>query len=102
MELGAGSQWCGCGGCAGRAVPCRRAAEAGYRGVAVSLGAWLGPRAGEWTQVRVSMESLMATVRGSPLQGVHMDPSRVREIGLLIADKREGAFALAVDWIAVE
>ena len=31
-----------------------------------------------------------------------MDPARVREIGLLVADKREGAFALSVDWIALD
>ncbi len=52
--------------------------------------------------VRVPLASLQATVRGSPLQGRPMDASQVREIGLLIGDKREGAFALAVDWIAVE
>ena len=36
------------------------------------------------------------------LQGPPLDPAQVREIGLLIADKREGPFTLLVDWIAVE
>lgn len=31
-----------------------------------------------------------------------LDSSRIRKIGLLIADKREGAFALDVDWIGLE
>jgi NADH dehydrogenase [ubiquinone] 1 alpha subcomplex assembly factor 1 len=86
----------------GRRYQLRLATDARYRGVAVSFGAEFGTRAGEWTEVRVPLQSLKTTVRGSTLQGPQMDPSQVREIGLLIADKREGAFALAVDWIAVE
>jgi NADH dehydrogenase [ubiquinone] 1 alpha subcomplex assembly factor 1 len=86
----------------GRRYQLRLATDARYRGVAVSFGAEFGTRAGEWTEVRVPLKSLKATVRGSALQGPQMDPAQVREIGLLIADKREGAFALAVDWIAVE
>ena len=31
-----------------------------------------------------------------------MDPARVREIGLLLGDKREDPFALEVDWIALD
>ena len=36
------------------------------------------------------------------LQGPPMDPARVRELGLLLGDKREGPFQLDVDWIALE
>lgn len=86
----------------GRRFQLRLATDARYRGVAVSFGAEFGTCAGEWTEVRVPLQSLKATVRGSALHGQQMDPSQVREIGVLIADKREGAFALAVDWIAVE
>ena len=86
----------------GRRYQLRLATDARYRGNAVSFGAEFATTAGEWTEVRVPLASLQATVRGSPLQGLPMDASQVREIGLLIADKREGAFALAVDWIAVE
>ena len=86
----------------GRRYQLRLATDARYRDVAVSFGAEFGTRAGEWTEVRVPLKLLKTTVRGSVLQGPQIDPSQVREIGLLIADKREGAFALAVDWIAVE
>ena len=86
----------------GRRYQLRLATDAAYRGVAVSFGAGFDTKAGKWTEVRVPLDSLEATVRGSRLQGPPMDASRVREIGLLIADKREGPFALSVDWIAVE
>ncbi len=86
----------------GRRYQLRLATDARHRDIAVSFGAEFGTRAGEWMQVRVALASLQATVRGSPLPGVSMDPSRVREVGLLIADKRAGAFVLAVDWIAVD
>lgn len=86
----------------GRRYQLRLATDARYRGISVSFGAEFETRAGEWTEVRVPLASLRATVRGSALQGPLMDASNVREIGLLIADKREGAFSLAVDWISVE
>ena len=86
----------------GRRYQLRLATDARYRGIALSFGGEFATRAGEWVEVRVPLKSLKATVRGSTLPGVVMDPSQVREIGLLIADKREDAFALTVDWIAVE
>ena len=86
----------------GRRYQLRLATDAAYRGLAVSFGAGFDTTAGQWTEVRVPLDSLEATVRGSRLQGPPMDGSQVREIGLLIADKREGPFALSVDWIAVE
>ncbi len=86
----------------GRRYQLRLATDARYRDMPVSFGAEFDTRAGEWTEVRVPLQSLKATVRGSTLHGQQMDPARVREIGLLIADKREGVFTLTVDWIAVE
>ncbi len=86
----------------GRRYQLRLATDARYRGVAVSYGAGFDTTAGKWTEVRVPLASLEPTVRGSSLPGPPLDPSKVREIGLLIADKREGSFALSVDWIAVE
>lgn len=86
----------------GRRYQLRLATDASHRGLAVSFGAGFDTTAGQWTEVRVPLDSLEATVRGSRLQGATMDASRVRAIGLLIADRREGPFALLVDWIAVE
>ena len=86
----------------GRRYQLRLATDARYRGVAVSFGAEFGTRAGEWIDVRVPLESLKATVRGSALDRAQFEPSQVREIGLLIADKRDGVFSLTVEWIAAE
>ncbi len=86
----------------GRRYQLRLATNARYRGVAVSFGAGFDTRPNEWIEVRVPLASLQPTVRGTPLQGPRMDASQVTEIGLLIADKREGAFAMTVDWLAVE
>lgn len=86
----------------GRRYQLRLATDARYLGMSVSYGAGFDTTAGEWTEVHVPLASMKPTVRGSSLQGPPLDPSQVREIGLLIADQREGAFALAVDWIAME
>lgn len=86
----------------GRRYQLRLATDARYRGSAVSWGAEFATTAGRWIEVRVPLASLTPTVRGQRLQGPPMDASKVREIGLLIGDEREGPFALSVDWIAVE
>ena len=86
----------------GRRYQLRLATDARYNGIAVSFGASFETLAGEWIDVRLPLTSLKATVRGMTLQGAIFDPSTVHEIGLLIADKREDAFVLAVEWIAVE
>lgn len=86
----------------GRRYQLRLATDARYRGLTVTYGASFDTTAGKWMEVRVPLASLEPSVRGTRLQGPPLDPAHVREIGLLIADKREGAFALVVDWIAVE
>ena len=86
----------------GRRYQLRLATDARHRGIAVSFGAGFDTIAGQWIEVRVPLDGLQASVRGSLLEGQTMDPARVREIGLLVADKREGAFALSVDWIALD
>ena len=68
----------------------------------MSCGAGFETTAGEWTEVLVPLALLPPTVRGETQQGSPIDPAQVGEIGLLIEDKREGAFALTVDWIAME
>lgn len=86
----------------GRPYQLRLSGAERYRGIAVSYGGEFATQAGQWIEVRVPLASLEPTVRGMRLQGPPIDLSDVREIGLLIGDKREGAFALDVDWIALE
>ncbi len=86
----------------GRRYQLRLATDLVYRGISVSFGSEFDTKAGQWTVVRVPLDTLQATVRGRLLPDARMDASQVREIGLLIADKREGSFALSVDWIGLE
>lgn len=86
----------------GRRYQLRLATDARYRGSAVSWGAEFATTAGRWIDVRAPLASPTPTVRGQRLHGPPMDASKVRELGLLIADKREGPFALSVEWVAAE
>lgn len=57
--------------------------------------------AGTWRAVRLPVEAFRPTFRGRLVPGAPpLDPARVREVGLMIADGRAGPFALAVRTIA--
>lgn len=86
----------------GRTYQLRLATDARFRGITVSWGGEFATAAGRWTEVRVPLSTLRPSAHGMQLQGPPMDPSKVRELGLLLGDKREGPFALEVDWIGVE
>lgn len=86
----------------GRTYQLRLATDARFRGITVSWGGEFATVAGQWAEVRVPLASLRPSAHGMQLQGPPMDPSKIRELGLLLGDKREGPFALEVDWIAVE
>jgi monofunctional biosynthetic peptidoglycan transglycosylase len=86
----------------GRPYQLRLATDARYRGITVSFGGEFATEAGKWTEVRVPLATLEPTAHGRQLTGPPFDPTKVREIGLLLGDGREGAFALDVDWIRLE
>ena len=88
--------------CDGREYQLRLKTDATARGIAVSYSTPFTAPAGQWTDVRVPLDQLRPSVRGTALDGPPFDPSKVREIGLLIGDHREGPFSLAVDWIGAE
>ncbi len=55
----------------------------------------------EWTEVRVRFSDFRPTFRGRrPPDAPALDPATIGQIGFLIADQREGPFALEVDWIS--
>ena len=86
----------------GRRFQLRLATDAKHRGITVSYGAPFATTVGQWTVVRIGLDSLSPSVRGTSLNGPPLDVSGIREIGLLIGDKVAGGFSLEVDWIAVE
>ena len=55
--------------------------------------------AGTWTEARIGLADLVPTVRGRRLDGPPLDPATVDGLGLLLADRRAGPFALDVAWI---
>ena len=58
------------------------------------------PTKGEWETVFVPFEAFTPRWRGMRLAGPDLRPELVDALGLMIYDKRDGAFALTVDWIA--
>ena len=61
------------------------------------------PPAATWTTFRLVSADFLPSWRGRQVPDAPpLDTSRVRQIGLMIADRQEGPFALAVRSIAVE
>jgi NADH dehydrogenase [ubiquinone] 1 alpha subcomplex assembly factor 1 len=59
--------------------------------------------AGAWTLVRLPLRDFLPSFRGRAVPGApSLDPARVRQIGLLIADRQAGPFALSVRSICTE
>jgi hypothetical protein len=65
--------------------------------------AFFETEAGEWTTVRIPFDEFRATFRGRVFENAEpLDPSGVRQVGLMLADKQPGDFALEIDWIKAE
>lgn len=55
------------------------------------------PPAGAWAKIRLPLVEFHPTFRGRTVQNAPpLNPARVRQIGLMIADRQEGRFALAI------
>ena len=83
----------------GRSYQVRLGTDARYRGMEVSFMAAFPTKKGEWTEVNVPFSDLTGTFRGRTLKNEVFNPSEVRRLGLLLADKKAGPFSLEVDWI---
>ncbi len=69
----------------------------------VNYQAAFEPPAGAWTTVRLPLAAFRPNFRGRGVpRAPPLDTARVRQIGLMIADRQTGLFALAVRWILVE
>jgi hypothetical protein len=56
-----------------------------------------------WTTCRLALADFLPTWRGKPVaDAAPLDGSRLRQIGLMIADRQQGPFALALRTIALE
>lgn len=86
----------------GRTYQVRLSTDAMHRGSRIAYQAEFPTTAGEWTEVRVPFASTVPSHHGNLLDGPPLDLSGIRELGILIGDKRPGPFELKVDWIKVE
>lgn len=69
---------------------------------AVSYQASFETKAEAWATVRIPVDTFEATFRGRKVQAPPLDATQVREVGLMIADRQDGAFALQVRGLGVE
>ncbi len=53
----------------------------------------------EWTVVRVPFTALRSTIRGREVNAPPIDVARIQSVGIYIADGKDGAFRLEVDYI---
>lgn len=83
----------------GRTYQLRFSTDAEYRGREMSFQAGFPTTKGEWTEVKVPFGRFAGTWRGQDLPDKIFDPSKIRRLGLQLADKKEGPFELQVDWI---
>lgn len=83
----------------GRTYQLRFSTDAEYRGREMSFQAGFPTTKGEWTEIKVPFKRFIGTWRGTELPDKTFAPSKVRRLGLQMADKKEGPFELHVDWI---
>lgn len=53
----------------------------------------------EWNVVRVPFTALRSTIRGREVDAPPIDLARIQSVGIYIADRKDGAFRLEVDFI---
>lgn len=69
----------------------------------VSYQASFEPPAGIWSTLRLPLGEFQPTYRGRSVPGAPLlDPARVRQLGLVIADRQSGPFALELRSIRAE
>ena len=69
----------------------------------VTYQAVFEPPAGAWSELRLPLSAFRPSFRGRSVPGAPpLHPARVRQIGLMIAERQAGPFALAVRSIRME
>lgn len=69
---------------------------------AVSWQASFDVPAGEWRAVRLATDDFVPTIRGRQVAASPLDPAQVLTLGLMLADRQPGPFALALRRIVAE
>ena len=83
----------------GRTYKLRFETDARYRNWAVSYSGKFKTKKDEWTEVDVPFTALSQSFRGLNLSDYPFDPAKVTLVGVTLADKKPGPFALDVEWM---
>ena len=86
----------------GRTYKLRIETDARYRGSEIGYQADFQTKKGEFIEVKVPFSDFKPGWRGRKLDGPALDLAKVEELGLVLADGKEGDFAIEVDWMGVE
>lgn len=86
----------------GRTYKMRIETDARFNGSEIGYQADFKTQKGKFIEVRVPFDSFNPGWRGRKLDGPPMDLSMVEEIGLVLADGKEGPFEIELDWLGVE
>jgi len=86
----------------GRTYKLRIETDARFNGSEIGYQADFETEAGKFVEVKVPFDTFKPGWRGRKLEGPPLDLSKVEEMGLVLADGKEGAFEIKVDWIGVE
>ncbi len=83
----------------GRTYQLRAYSDARFRGREVAYVGDFDTVAGEWIEVSIPIAGMPPRFRGMDLRGPALESADISGLGVMLADKREGSFALEIDWI---
>lgn len=83
----------------GRTYTMRLVSTATFRGMPVSFSGEFKTKAGQWEQIKIPFSEFKGGWRGMRLPKETLDPAVIREMGLLIGDKKSGPFKLEIEYI---
>ncbi|MEM7386761.1 MAG: CIA30 family protein [Verrucomicrobiota bacterium] len=83
----------------GRTYELRLSTGARFRSWEISYRVPFKTKKDQWVEVKIPFSSLIPSFRGRILKGPEFDPSDIRRLGVMIADKNSGPFSMEVDWI---
>lgn len=83
----------------GRTYEARLATDETWRGMEITFKGQFKTVADKWVEVKVPFSSFKGTFRGMDLSDRVFDPAKIRRLGILLADKKQGEFEIEVDWI---
>lgn len=87
----------------GRTYQLRLQSDAMFRpGQPVNYGQEFSTEKDQWIEVFVPFSELRQSWRGLKLSGYRFNPSEIRRIAIMLADKQAGPFVLKVEWLAAE